>query len=122
MPFDHVIINVSNLGASRAFFETALAPLGYRNLFADETFAGMGTPESPDFGLTEREPVEAAVHLGFAASDRATVDAFYEAALAAGGTDNGAPGLRPHYGESYYAAYVLDPDGHNVEVVCQRPA
>lgn len=119
--FDHVAINVSDMEASRGFFERALAPLGYEISFASPRWVGMQAAGRNDFGLVRRDPVSPAVHLGFEAPDRATVDAFYEAALAAGGTDNGAPGIRADYGEHYYAAYVIGPDGHNVEAVTQRP-
>jgi catechol 2,3-dioxygenase-like lactoylglutathione lyase family enzyme len=119
--FDHVAINVSDMDASRRFFEQALAPLGYEVSFDSPHWVGMGAAGRHDFGLVRRDPVSPAVHLAFEALDRATVDAFYEAALAAGGTDNGAPGLREDYGEHYYAAFVLGPDGHNVEAVTQKP-
>ena len=119
--FDHVEINVSDIEASRRFFEQALAPLGYEVSLVSPTFVELGAAGRHDFGLALRDPVSPAVHLAFEAPDRATVDAFHEAALAAGGTDNGPPGPRPDYGEHYYAAFVLGPDGHNVEAVTKRP-
>jgi catechol 2,3-dioxygenase-like lactoylglutathione lyase family enzyme len=119
--FDHVAINVGDMDASRRFFEQALAPLGYDVSFESPEWVGLQAAGRNDFGLVRRDPVSPAVHLGFEAPDRAAVDAFYEAAIAAGGTDNGPPGLRPDYGESYYAAFVLGPDGHNVEAVTQKP-
>lgn len=115
---DHVILNVRDLETSKRFFAQALAPLGYGVAWESPEFAAMGGDN--DFGLALREP-HGAVHIGFASPDREKVHAFYEAALAAGGRNNGPPGPRPDYGEHYYAAFVLDPDGHNVEVVCQRP-
>ena len=118
--FDHVAINVSDMDASRRFFEAALAPLGYEISFESPEWVGMHTAGRNDFGLVRRDPVGPTVHLGFEAPDRATVDAFYGAALAAGGQENGAPGLRPDYGDNYYAAFVIGPDGHNVEAVTQR--
>jgi len=119
--FDHVAVNVSDMDASRRFFEHALAPLGYEVSFDSPHWVGMGAAGRHDFGIVQRDPVSPAVHLAFEAPDRATVDAFHEAALAAGGTDNGAPGLRKDYGEHYYAAFVLGPDGHNIEAVTQKP-
>jgi catechol 2,3-dioxygenase-like lactoylglutathione lyase family enzyme len=83
--------------------------------------AGFGRWGKPDFWIGEGEPGQA-FHIAFAADDRATVDAFHEAAIAAGGRDNGGPGLRPEYHPSYYGAFVLDPDGNNIEAVCHRPA
>jgi catechol 2,3-dioxygenase-like lactoylglutathione lyase family enzyme len=116
---DHVALNVSDLETSKRFFEQALQPLGYRILFEVEGFVGMGA-ERLDFAFAQRGP-EGVAHVAFASPDRATVDACYEASLAAGGRDNGAPGIRAHYDENYYAAFVLDPDGHNIEVVCTKP-
>ena len=99
----------------------ALAPLGYSLQMEFEGAAGFGTGEGiPDFWIGS-SPERGATHVAFGAADRATVDAFYEAAIAAGGKDNGAPGLRPHYHEGFYAAYVHDPDGNNVEAVTHRP-
>jgi catechol 2,3-dioxygenase-like lactoylglutathione lyase family enzyme len=115
---DHVILNVTDLEASKRFFAQALEPLGYSPSWESDDFVAMGGDN--DFGLARRGP-QGAVHVGFASTDRSTVDAFHAAALAAGGTDHGAPGLRPDYGEHYYAAFVLDPDGHNIEAVCQKP-
>jgi catechol 2,3-dioxygenase-like lactoylglutathione lyase family enzyme len=117
--FDHVAINVIDMDASRRFFEAALTPLGYSISFESPDWIGMHAAGRNDFGLVRRDPVGPTVHLGFEAPDRAAVDAFYSAALAAGGTDNGAPGLRPDYGPDYYAAFVIGPDGHNVEAVTQ---
>jgi catechol 2,3-dioxygenase-like lactoylglutathione lyase family enzyme len=120
--FDHVGLNVRDYGASRAFYERALAPLGYRVVMAmDEWRAcAFGTDEKPSFWIAEREPYGTGTHVAFACDDRGTVDAFHAAALAAGGTDNGAAGLREHYHPTYYGAFVLDLDGNNVEAVCHR--
>lgn len=120
--FDHVAINVSDMDASRRFFEAALTPLGYEISFESPEWVGMQAAGRNDFGLVRRDPVGPTVHLGFEAPDRAAVEAFHRAALAAGGTDNGAPGLRPDYGDDYYAAFVIGPDGHNVEAVTQHAA
>lgn len=126
---DHVGIHCANLEASRAFYDKALAPLGFslsmhvtREMTGDGTeHLGYGTKEKPFFWLSPGKP-EGGIHIAFAAADRRSIDAFYKAALAAGGKDNGAPGLRPHYHPDYYGAFVLDPDGNNVEAVCHRPA
>jgi catechol 2,3-dioxygenase-like lactoylglutathione lyase family enzyme len=110
---------------SRRFYDGALAPLGYRvvmELPKEHTgglvILGYGVPPKPDFWIAEGTPNEPRVHVAFRAESRAVVDAFYRAALAAGGRDNGPPGTRPHYHASYYGAFVLDPDGHNIEAVC----
>jgi catechol 2,3-dioxygenase-like lactoylglutathione lyase family enzyme len=86
------------------------------------TACGYGRGQNPFFWFGDNEKVGAGFHVAFTADSRQLVDAFYQAALAAGGTDNGEPGLRPHYHPNYYGAFVLDPDGHNVEAVCHRPA
>jgi catechol 2,3-dioxygenase-like lactoylglutathione lyase family enzyme len=126
---DHTGLQVSDPAKSRAFYDAALAPLGYRVLAEIPTqftggkvVLGYGVPPKPDFWLAEGEPNRPAVHIGFRAASRAEVDAFYKAAIAAGGKDNGAPGPRPQYHEHYYGAFVLDPDGHNVEACCHDPA
>jgi catechol 2,3-dioxygenase-like lactoylglutathione lyase family enzyme len=120
--FDHVGLNVSNYDASRAFYERALAPLGWRvvMVFDEWKACGFGTSKKPDFWVSEREPYGTGTHLAFAAADRATVDAFHEAALDAGGIDNGPPGIREMYHPAYYGAFVHDPDGNNVEAVCHH--
>jgi len=125
---DHTGIRVSDLERSRSFYSRALAPLGYavrRVLDQAVGFgvtAGHGRSFDPggDFWLGAGEALVPRSHVAFSASDRAAVDAFHAAALAAGGRDNGAPGLRPHYHPDYYAAFVLDPDGYNIEAVCHR--
>ena len=114
---DHLGLGVSDLGAARRFYEAALEPLGFAVVMDFGNTLGVGLAGMPQFWLHEGEP-GAPVHVAFHAADRGRVDAFYEAALSAGGTDNGAPGLRPHYHPDYYGAYVLDPDGNNVEAVC----
>jgi catechol 2,3-dioxygenase-like lactoylglutathione lyase family enzyme len=119
---DHTGVTVSNVAKSKAFYRAALAPLGYEMLMEGETVAGFGVAPKPDFWIGEGQPNTPPVHVAFRADDRAQVDAFYKAALAAGGRDNGAPGMRPHYHPNYYGAFVLDPDGHNVEAVCHTPA
>jgi catechol 2,3-dioxygenase-like lactoylglutathione lyase family enzyme len=118
--FDHVGINVRDYRASREFYEQALAPLGYSVVMAfDEWKAcGFGQAEKPTFWVAEREPAGTGTHIAFEAPDRATVEAFHAAALAAGGNDNGAPGIRELYHPRYYGAFVHDLDGNNVEAVC----
>jgi catechol 2,3-dioxygenase-like lactoylglutathione lyase family enzyme len=117
---DHVTIGVMALARSTAFYDRALKPLGIERLASDGVkFAGYGEGKQAFFWIGERDEVVSDVHVAFAAPDRATVDAFYAAAIAAGGHDNGPPGLRPRYHSDYYGAFVLDPDGHNIEAVCR---
>lgn len=125
---DHVGISVHDVARSRAFYLAALAPLGYGILMevsppGGHQYIGFGVVGSgkPDFWIGDAPVATGHLHLAFAASDRAAVDAFYAAALAAGARDNGAPGLRPHYHPDYYGAFVFDPDGLNVEAVCHLP-
>jgi catechol 2,3-dioxygenase-like lactoylglutathione lyase family enzyme len=117
---DHVSLYVSDFARSKAFYADALRPLGYEAIMEFDSVAGFGARGKPDFWIGEGEP-RAPIHVAFASPDRATVDAFHAAALAAGGSDNGPPGLRPHYHEHYYGAYAHDPDGNNVEAVCHQP-
>lgn len=112
---DHVAFDVSDLEASRRFYAAVLRPWGGREVSAGEAF-GYGPRGSEDLWIARGEPGPP-LHIAFSAASRATVDAFHAAGLAAGGTDNGAPGVRPQYHREYYAAYVLDPDGNNVEAV-----
>jgi catechol 2,3-dioxygenase-like lactoylglutathione lyase family enzyme len=121
--FDHVAIEVADLARSRAFYELTLAPLGVEVVSEPVPhMVGIGSEGKPWFWLMGRGRPEArGVHLAFQASDRDAVDTFHAAGLAAGGTDNGAPGPRPLYHSSYYAAFVRDPDGNNVEAVCHAP-
>ncbi len=117
---DHININVRNFDASRAFYVQALKPLGVEVIMEFGRMAGMGNAGKPDLWISERGEPSGPSHIAIGAPDRAMVDAFYEAAIAAGGTDNGAPGPRPQYHENYYGAFVLDPDGNNLEAVCHR--
>jgi catechol 2,3-dioxygenase-like lactoylglutathione lyase family enzyme len=125
---DHVGFSVSDYARAKAFYERALAPLGYRLVMettAQQTgkpAAGFGAGGKPDFWIGGEGKLDKPLHIAIVAEDRATVDAFYRAALAAGGRDNGSPGVRPHYHPNYYGAFVLDPDGHNIEAVCHSPA
>jgi catechol 2,3-dioxygenase-like lactoylglutathione lyase family enzyme len=118
---DHVIYSVSDLAKSKDFYTAALTPIGYSLLTEWEQFLGYGVAPKPDFWISQGEPNVPAVHVAFRAATRAQVDAFYHAALEAGGRDNGPPGPRPDYHPNYYGAFVLDPDGHNVEAVCHEP-
>jgi catechol 2,3-dioxygenase-like lactoylglutathione lyase family enzyme len=125
---DHVGFPVSDYARSKAFYEKALAPLGYSMIMEvaqtanDLSAAGFGANGKPDFWIGGEGGLNKPIHIAITAKDRATVDAFYRAAMAAGGKDNGPPGLRPHYHPNYYVAFVLDPDGHNIEAVCQALA
>jgi catechol 2,3-dioxygenase-like lactoylglutathione lyase family enzyme len=116
----HVALNVRDWDRARRFYDPVLALFGYRVVYEEEgTLAYFADAGGLDFGIGRRDPVGGA-HVAFECDDRETVDAFHAAALAAGGTDNGAPGLRPQYAPDYYAAYVLDPDGNNIEAVCHE--
>ena len=117
---DHVVIPVSDLTRSKRFYEQALAPLDYHLFTEFPSVAGYGPTGKPTFWIREGTIPPAPAHVAFTSPDRATVDAFHEAALAAEGTDNGGPGVRDIYHPNYYAAYVLDPDGHNIEAVCHE--
>jgi catechol 2,3-dioxygenase-like lactoylglutathione lyase family enzyme len=120
MTVAHVAVNVTDFEAAKRFYLGALEPLGYRVVYEEPgTLAYLADARGLDFGIGRREPV-GGTHVAFDCADRATVDAFYEAALAAGGVENGAPGLRPQYDANYYAAYVLDADGNNIEAVCHH--
>jgi len=117
---DHVVITVSDLGRSKRFYDRALAPLDYHTFAEFPSVAGYGPTGKPTFWIREGDAATP-THVAFTSPDRATVDAFHEAAVAAGGTDNGGPGIRDIYHPNYYGAFVLDPDGHNVEAVCHEP-
>jgi catechol 2,3-dioxygenase-like lactoylglutathione lyase family enzyme len=121
---DHIGFAVTDMVRSRAFYEKALRPLGISPLLevtaeqtGGEAHCGFGR-DQPAFWIGTGQSLKGTLHVAFTAPSRAVVDAFYQAALAAGGKDNGAPGVRPHYHPNYYGAFVLDPDGHNIEVVC----
>jgi catechol 2,3-dioxygenase-like lactoylglutathione lyase family enzyme len=127
--FDHIGFPVSDYGKSKSFYERALAPLGY-GLMVEvtpqmtggvDTHAGFGANGQPQFWIGTGQALQGRLHVCFAAESRAQVDAFHAAALAAGGADNGAPGLRRHYHDNYYGGFALDPDGHNIEAACHRP-
>lgn len=122
---DHIGLRVRDLGTSVAFYTKALAPLGYALIQRNDEFgfAGFGVGGKPDFWISLDRGTPAAiqgVHVAFATNRRSIVDGFYQAALAAGAKDNGPPGPRPMYHENYYAGFVCDPDGHNVEAVCHE--
>ena len=115
---DHVGFTVSHYERSKAFYSQALAPLGITQLMEPMGMAaGFGKDGKPFFWIETRSAAQTGIHVAFAVDDRATVDAFHAAALGAGGRDNGAPGPRPDYHPGYYAAYVIDPDGNNIEAV-----
>lgn len=119
---DHTSIHVSDIGKSKAFYDQALAPLGYTMLseFSEWKVAGYGVGNKSDFWIAG-DGAKQLEHIAFAALDKETVEKFHAAGLAAGGTDNGAPGYRKDYSPGYYAAFVKDPDGHNIEAVYHDP-
>lgn len=121
---DHMGFGASDYDASMKFFTAALAPLGYKVVMEGPpgAGAGIGTAHAPVLWIHPTQATPAPLHIALRAETRAEVDAFHQAALAAGGKDNGAPGLRPHYHPNYYGAFVIGPDGHNVEAVCHSPA
>ncbi|HEY3050431.1 MAG TPA: VOC family protein [Gaiellaceae bacterium] len=118
---DHVTLNVADVEAAKAFYVQALGPLGYELTMDFVEGAGFSSHGKPDFFLAQRGEPSSPVHVAFQSPDRRTVDAFHEAALAAGARDNGPPGIRRVYHEYYYGAYVLDPEGNNIEAVTHEP-
>jgi catechol 2,3-dioxygenase-like lactoylglutathione lyase family enzyme len=119
---DHVGLGVSDLAQSKAFYRQALGALGYQVLLERDDSVGFGRDGKPDFFIYVDRPLSGPTHVAVASPDRATVHTFHAAGLAAGGRDNGPPGPRPHYHRNYYGAFVLDPDGNNIEAVCHSPA
>ena len=120
----HIDFAVTDFARSREFYIRALAPLGLTLLIDrrhGRELSGFGVPPDPELWIRQGSLLTPRLHVALAAPSRAAVDAFHAAALEAGGRDQGAPGLRPRYAEHYYAAYVLDPDGHNIEAVCRLP-
>lgn len=124
--FDHVSIGVRDLARTKVFYDAALSPLGYSRLYESDGGLGYGAASVAFWIETVSSPVpvdpKSGLHFCFSAPTRATVDAFHAAALKAGGTDNGAPGLRKAYGPNYYAAFVIDPDGYRIEAHCGAEA
>jgi catechol 2,3-dioxygenase-like lactoylglutathione lyase family enzyme len=118
---DHVTLNVRDVEALKSFYAEALRPLGYELTLDFVEGAGFGAEDKPDFFLAQRGEPSSPVHVAFRSPDRTTVDEFHAAAIAAGGTDNGPPGIRRVYHEYYYGAYVLDPEGNNIEAVTHEP-
>lgn len=126
---DHIGLSVADLARSRAFYDAVMPTLDAACVMAvtaEETGgtyegAGYGRNGKPSFWIGSGGRTQGSLHVAFVADSRAAVDAFYAAAMAAGATDNGSPGVREHYHPNYYAAFVLDPDGHNIEAVCHQP-
>lgn len=121
MIIDHIGVAVNDLETSREFYSKALAPLNIKLVMEFDKAAGFGRDGKPEFWLEVRAAPAQPMHIAFAAESRREVRQFYEAALAAGGKDNGAPGVRKIYHPDYYGAFVLDPDGNNIEAVCHLP-
>jgi catechol 2,3-dioxygenase-like lactoylglutathione lyase family enzyme len=120
---DHVTIGVTDVERSKSFYDQALGPLGISRMHAQAgTFAGYGSDDKAYFWIGLKDTPQTGAHIAFATPDRSVVDAFHAAALKAGGKDNGPPGLRPQYDPNYYGAFILDPDGHNIEAVCHTLA
>ena len=119
--FDHVVFGASDYAASKAFFLKALEPIGISVVLEGPLGLELSADGKTSLCIRRAEEKPAHLHLAFTVANRAQVEAFHRAALAAGGTDHGAPGLRPHYHANYYAAFVIGPDGHNIEVVCHQP-
>ena len=119
--FDHVVFGVTDYAASKSFFLKALEPLGLQVVHEGPLGIEMSADGKASLCLRKGDEKPGHLHLAFTAADRRQVDAFHRAALEAGGQDHGAPGLRPNYHANYYAAFVIGPDGHNIEVVCHEP-
>ncbi len=120
MIIDHIGITVSDYEKSKIFFSKALAPLGIELVGEFQGNAGFGKNRKPEFWFSAHGKASEPIHIAFVAENREEVNHFYEAAISAGAKDNGKPGLREHYHPNYYSAFVLDPDGHNIEAVCHQ--
>lgn len=120
MIIDHIGLAISDYERSKDFYTKTLATLGVKEIIEVQEWSGFGKGDKPEFWFGIGRGIQQPTHIAFAAETRKEVDAFYKAALAAGGKDNGAPGLRDYH-PHYYAAYVFDPDGHNIEAVCHKP-
>lgn len=121
MIIDHIEFNVAEFQNSKKFYLACLAPLGIELVVAVDGWAGFGKEGKPEFWFCAESSPQKPMHIAFIAENRAQVDQFYAAAIAAGGVDNGAPGIRETYHPNYYGAFVFDPDGHNIEAVCHQP-
>lgn len=121
MILDHLGFSVSDAQRSRAFYTAALAPLGIELAMEAQGWLGFGRDTKPEFWFAEAETPQSPMHIAFSATNRSQVDRFYHAAIEAGAADNGPPGLRAFYHPNYYGAFVIDPDGHNIEAVCHTP-
>jgi catechol 2,3-dioxygenase-like lactoylglutathione lyase family enzyme len=122
---DHISVGVSDFGRGAAFYDRTLASLAWRRVMSFGEAVGYGPGDHPVFWIGAADgavTLPPGMHIAFHAPDRAAVDAFHDAAMKAGGRDNGAPGLRPHYHANYYAAFVTDPDGYHLEAVCHGPS
>ena len=120
MIIDHLGIVISDYARSKAFYTQCLAPLGISQIAEHEGWAGFGSADKPDFWFGPGGVAHKSMHIAFVAEDRASVDRFYQAGIKAGGADNGAPGIRTIYHPHYYGAFLIDPDGHNIEAVCHK--
>lgn len=119
---DHVTIGVRDIERSKRFYDQALLPLGIERLYEDGPIAaGYGIGKKAFFWIGQKDVPQTSAHVAFTCKDRATVEAFHATAIGAGGRDHGPPGLRPHYHPNYFGAFILDPDGHNLEAVCHMP-
>ena len=117
---DHIGLRTKQFDVMVKFYEAALAPLGYSKLMEFDGGVGFGSDGKPALWIGASDSAPSSMHLALSSSSRAAVDAFYKSAIAAGGKDNGGPGLRPGYTPTYYAAFVIDPDGNNLEAVCHQ--
>lgn len=120
MIFDHIVLIVSDSNTSKHFYSNALLPLGIQLIREEDGCVGFGTHGKPSLWICQEPNVQKPMHIAFIAENRKTVDEFHRAAISAGGKDNGAPGIRAHYHQPYYAAFVIDLDGHNIEAVCRK--
>ncbi|SRR3989339_266363 len=118
---DHLTLKVSNYQTSKTFYQKVLAPLGYEIVMEVMGHCGFGIQGKPEFWLAETKEKILPTHIAFRANNRLLVDAFYKAAITAGGKDNGKPGIRAHYHPNYYGAFIFDPDNYNIEAVCHDP-
>lgn len=121
MTIDHIMLSVSDYEKSKQFYSAALGPLAITQTMEYQGWTAFGKDGQAAFWFGKGEPVQQPMHIAFVADNRKQVDQFYQAALEAGGKDNGEPGLREHYHPNYYGAFIIDPDGHNIEAVCHKP-